>query len=50
LVHLGLDLSGVTTKTTMAKGLQFAFARLGLEVVQTKSRPTPIVAPFAGDE
>jgi rsbT co-antagonist protein RsbR len=33
LVHLGLDLAGVTTRTTMAKGLQFAFARLGLEVV-----------------
>jgi rsbT co-antagonist protein RsbR len=34
LVHLGLDLSGVTTRTTMAKGLQLAFARLGLEVVK----------------
>jgi rsbT co-antagonist protein RsbR len=33
LVHLGLDLAGVTTRTTMAKGLQLAFARLGLEVV-----------------
>src|SRR6476620_7783965 len=33
LVHLGLDLSGVTTRTTMAKGLELAFARLGLEVV-----------------
>ena len=33
LVHLGLDLGGVTTRTTLAKGLQFAFARLGLEVV-----------------
>ena len=33
LVHLGLDLSGVTTRTTMAKGLRLAFARLGLEVV-----------------
>src|SRR5688500_5566847 len=28
LVHLGLDLAGVTTRTTMAKGLQLAFARL----------------------
>jgi rsbT co-antagonist protein RsbR len=37
LVQLGLDLSGVTTRTTMAKGLQLAFARLGLEVVR---RPT----------
>ena len=33
LVHLGLDLSGVTTRTTMAKGLELAFGRLGLEVV-----------------
>jgi rsbT co-antagonist protein RsbR len=32
LVHLGLDLAGVTTRTTMAKGLELAFARLGLEV------------------
>ena len=34
LVHLGLDLSGVITRTTMAKGLELAFARLGLEVVR----------------
>ena len=33
LVHLGLDLAGVTTRTTLAKGLRLAFARLGLEVV-----------------
>lgn len=33
LVHLGLDLAGITTRTTMAKGLQLAFARLGLAVV-----------------
>lgn len=42
LVHLGLDLDGVTTRTTMAKGLQLAFARLGLEVVRrpaTAGRP-----------
>jgi rsbT co-antagonist protein RsbR len=32
IVHLGLDLSGVTTRTTMAKGLELAFAQLGLEV------------------
>lgn len=36
LVHLGLDLSGVTTRTTMAKGLELAFARLGLEVVRRR--------------
>ena len=37
LVHLGLDLSGVTTRTTMAKGLELAFSRLGLEVVQRRA-------------
>lgn len=36
LVHLGIDLSGVTTRTTMAKGLELAFVRLGLEVVQRR--------------
>ncbi|MGE0135464.1 MAG: STAS domain-containing protein [Dehalococcoidia bacterium] len=34
LVHLGLDLSGVATRTTMAKGLELAFGRLGLRVVR----------------
>ena len=38
LVHLGLDLSGVTTRTTMAKGLELAFARLGLEVIRRSRR------------
>jgi rsbT co-antagonist protein RsbR len=38
LVHLGLDLSGVTTRTTMAKGLEFAFARLGFEVSSRRGR------------
>jgi rsbT co-antagonist protein RsbR len=37
LVHLGLDLAGITTRTTMAKGLELAFARLGLEVVSRRS-------------
>ena len=37
LVHLGLDLSGVTTRTTLAKGLDLAFKRLGLEVVPRRS-------------
>jgi rsbT co-antagonist protein RsbR len=36
LVHLGLDLSGVTTRTTLAKGLELAFARLGLEVIDRR--------------
>src|SRR5215211_2855530 len=33
LVHLGLDLGGITTRVSMAKGLELAFERLGLEVV-----------------
>lgn len=37
LVHLGLDLSGVTTRTTLAKGLELAFGRLGLEVVARRA-------------
>ena len=40
LVNLGLDLGGVTTRTTMAKGLALAFSRLGLEVVPKRSWPT----------
>jgi rsbT co-antagonist protein RsbR len=44
LVHLGLDLGGVTTRPTMAKGLELAFARLGLEVVPRRS-----VAVAGGD-
>jgi rsbT co-antagonist protein RsbR len=44
LVHLGLDLAGVTTRTTMAKGLELAFDRLGLEVVPRvgSRRPAPL--------
>jgi len=36
LVHLGLDLAGVTTRTTLARGLELAFAHLGLEVVRRR--------------
>ena len=39
LVHLGLDLGGVITRTTLAKGLELAFERLGLRVVST-DRPS----------
>jgi rsbT co-antagonist protein RsbR len=49
LVHLGLDLTGVTTRTTMAKGLELAFARLGLEVVrhrEDQARPGMDQASF----
>jgi rsbT co-antagonist protein RsbR len=38
LVHLGIDLGDVVTRTTMARGLQFAFARLGLDVVRRTDR------------
>jgi rsbT co-antagonist protein RsbR len=41
LVHLGIDLSGITTRTTMAKGLELAFARLGLEVVKRRGPVRP---------
>jgi len=41
LVHLGLDLGGVTTRTTMAKGLELAFSRLGLEIVRRGSGLPP---------
>lgn len=34
LVHLGVDLGGVTTRTTLAKGLKLAFERLGLRVTR----------------
>jgi rsbT co-antagonist protein RsbR len=40
LVHLGVDLAGVTTRTTLAKGLELAFARLGLEVVPRRPGPS----------
>lgn len=40
LVHLGIDLGGLTTRTTLARGLELAFARLGLQVVPTK--PTEV--------
>jgi rsbT co-antagonist protein RsbR len=33
LIHLGIDLSGITTCPTMARGLELAFAHLGLEVI-----------------
>jgi rsbT co-antagonist protein RsbR len=41
LVHLGLDLGGVTTRATMAKGLELAFRRLGLQVVPRRDAPGP---------
>lgn len=38
LVHLGLDLGGVVTRTTMARGLELAFERLGLKVIASDPR------------
>ena len=45
LVHLGVDLSGVITRTTMAKGLELAFARLGLEVVSRRGGSRAAAGP-----
>ena len=39
LVQLGVDLTGVTTRTTMAKGLELAFGRLNLEVIRRNGAP-----------
>jgi rsbT co-antagonist protein RsbR len=50
LVHLGLDLGGVTTRTTLAKGLELAFARLGLEVVSRRNGRTVVEDGSAGLE
>ncbi|MFN8593294.1 MAG: STAS domain-containing protein [Thermomicrobiales bacterium] len=41
LVQLGLDLSHVTTRATMAKGLELAFTRLGLAVVPHPAAVSP---------
>src|SRR4051794_21941757 len=46
LVHLGLDLSGVTTRTTMARGLELAFSHLGLEVVQARRPAARVDSSF----
>src|ERR1044072_1010449 len=45
LVHLGVDLSGVVTRTTMAKGLELAFARLGLDVISRRGSSRPAAEP-----
>jgi rsbT co-antagonist protein RsbR len=44
LVHLGVELTGVMTRTTMAKGLEMAFSRLGLRVVRERD---PVVTAHA---
>ena len=42
LVQLGIDLSGITTRVSMAKGLALAFARLGLQVVPRQGGPVRV--------
>ena len=49
LVHLGVDLAGVVTRTTMAKGLELAFARLGLEVIARRATRTSAPMPLDED-
>lgn len=41
MVHLGVDLGEVTTRSTMARGLEFAFGRLGLEVIKRHRSAAP---------
>lgn len=43
IVHLGIDLSQVITKATLASALQYAFKSLRLEVRKTASEPTGII-------
>lgn len=37
IIHLGIDLSGIQTKSSMAGALQLAFSKLKLELVKTTS-------------
>jgi rsbT co-antagonist protein RsbR len=37
LVHLGIDLSGILTRGTLAQGLALAFAHLDLEVIRVQA-------------
>jgi rsbT co-antagonist protein RsbR len=48
LVHLGVDLAGVTTRTTLAKGLQLAFDWLGLTVVRREGMGRRVEQPQTG--
>jgi rsbT co-antagonist protein RsbR len=38
IVHLGIDLSGISTKASLASALQFAFQKLKMKVVRTASK------------
>ncbi len=37
IVHLGVDLQGITTKATLADALSQAFRTMGLSVMKAKS-------------
>jgi rsbT co-antagonist protein RsbR len=50
LVHLGVELGNVTTRTTMAKGLKLAFARMGLRVTHDASATAVAADAAEGDE
>jgi rsbT co-antagonist protein RsbR len=43
LVHLGVDLSTVVTRISMAKGLEYALARTGQRVIRTDTSRSPVV-------
>jgi rsbT co-antagonist protein RsbR len=45
LVQFGIELSHVTTRATLAKGLELAFARLGLKVVPRDGGGTGAASP-----
>ncbi len=45
LVQFGVDLSHVTTRATLAKGLDLAFARLGLAVVAQDGSANRAISP-----
>lgn len=49
LVQLGIDLAHVTTRATLAKGLELAFAQLGLTVVPQDNRGTRPVSADRAD-
>jgi rsbT co-antagonist protein RsbR len=49
LVQLGVDLAGVTTRTTMAKGLELAFRRLNLEVIRRNGAPAGLMTDPDGE-
>lgn len=48
IVHLGIDLAGITTKATLADALAIAMKRAGFVVTKAKAAATaPVGAPAA---